>query len=667
MQDEEKTREQILEELNTLKKTNSMLKDWAFLKANTIDAITIQDFKGNIRAWNKGAENMYGFKEAEALQMNISTIVPPEKSEEALDFIKQLQTEEVESFETKRLTKDGKILDVWITVTPLTDDEGNPYGVGTTERDVTQRNLIRTELYNEKEWFKVTLSSLGDAVVATDSEGAVTFMNNVAETLTGWNVNEAHGTPLPEIFNIVNDLTRSRVENPVEKVLRTNGVVGLANHTILIAKDGTEYFIDDSGAPIRDKEKNIIGVVLVFRDISEKRKLEQKMIQSQKLEAIGTLAGGIAHDFNNLLTPIMGYSDMIRMGLPPDSQESQYAKNILASSVQAKNLVEKILTVTRSSLEKTETVQLNTIVNEVLTILRASTHPSIVLRQENDFDLPQISADPSQMYQLVLNLCTNAIQAMGESGELVIKLDVVRYHPSFHDHPSSIPLLCLSVQDNGCGIDKKTLQRIYEPFFTTKQRGEHRGTGLGLSIVSNIVKNHQGFLEVESEPDVGTIFRTYFPSIETHETRSAETLVETPENSFETSRDCIMLVDDDPMVNQLGTSILKKLGYQVESFLNAHEALKAFEAAPEKFQLILTDYTMPNVTGPQLIKQVKAIRSDIPVLIITGYSNLATPENYKEWRCDGFVKKPFDVAKLSNAVRQVLANAKTRATVAKNR
>ena len=289
-------------------------------------------------------------------------------------------------------------------------------------------------------------------------------------------------------------------------------------------------------------------------------------------------------------------------------------------------------------------------------VLRASISKDIDIRQEIDFDLPLISADPSQIYQVILNLCTNAVQSMQERGELWIRLNRPKHNQLRHEQKQvTEEFLCLSVQDNGCGMDAATIERIYEPFFTTKEKGEQRGTGLGLSIVSNVVKQHRGYLEVESDPGVGTIFRVYFPILKGEEALSPKV----SESSVVSGNEHILLVDDEKMLCDMGTSILEDLGYRVTSFTDSQEALKAFDTNYQDFHLVVTDYSMPHLTGPQLMKKMKAIRSDIPMLLITGYSNLATPENIQEWGCDGIIAKPYDVKKLSQTVSLALAKLKT--------
>jgi signal transduction histidine kinase/ActR/RegA family two-component response regulator len=403
-----------------------------------------------------------------------------------------------------------------------------------------------------------------------------------------------------------------------------------------------------------DDQKTIRTTI---NDLTEQKRLQNQISQNQKMEALGALSGGIAHDFNNLLVPIMGYTEMIKMGLEPNCKEVGYAAAIGESARIAKDLIEKILLFSRKSPTITQSVQIKSVLEECLTLIRASIPKNIDIRQEIDFTLPLISADPSQLHQVIINLCTNAAQAMLGGGELWIRLNHIKHTTFAKTQEPPIPendLICLSVQDDGCGMDAETLQRMYEPFFSTKEKGEQRGTGLGLAIVSNIAKQRSWHLEVESKVGAGTIFRIYFPTLP----KDILLTPKAPVTPFVAEAERTLLVDDDRLVNKLGTTFLEKLGFNVTSFLDSQEALNEFEQNAQNYQLVITDYSMAQLSGPQLIERIRRIRSDIPILLITGYANLATPENLQEWGCDGIITKPYNMKQLSNSIQRVLARTK---------
>jgi PAS domain S-box-containing protein len=416
-------------------------------------------------------------------------------------------------------------------------------------------------------------------------------------------------------------------------------------------KDGSYRWILAHASVIRDEQGKPIRMLGSHIDITERKQMEHTLNQSQKMKALGILASGIAHDFNNLLAPIIGYTELVKMRLAPQSQEFEYLQSVMDSAIRAKDLVQKILVTNRASLAKMEAVQLKTLIDEVLTVIQASIPKNIEIRQESDFDIPLISADSSQLYQVILNLCTNSVQAMKDGGELLIRLNRIKHGPEILEQTqTSNEYLCLSVQDNGCGIDSDTLKHIYDPFFTTKEKGEQRGVGLGLAIVFSVVEKHKGYIEVESEVGTGTIFRVYFPVLLQEETFSAK---ET-ESSVDSGNEHILLIDDEKMVCDLGTAMLQELGYQVTAYTDCEEALRKFEVDAQDFQLVITDYSMPKMTGPQLMQKIKDIRPDTPILLLTGYSNLATSENLQKWGCNGIVAKPYNSKELSQAVRQIL-------------
>jgi signal transduction histidine kinase/CheY-like chemotaxis protein len=394
-----------------------------------------------------------------------------------------------------------------------------------------------------------------------------------------------------------------------------------------------------------------------INDLTEQKRLQNQISQNQKMEALGALSGGVAHDFNNLLVPIMGYAEMIKMGLASNCKEFEYAAAIGESARIAKDLIEKILLFSRKSPTITQSVQIKNVLEECLTLIRASIPKNIDIRQEIDFTLPLISADPSQLHQVIINLCTNATHAMPEGGDLWIRLNHIKHNTFSKTQEPPVPendWICLSVQDDGCGMDAETLQRIYEPFFSTKVKGEQRGTGLGLAIVSNIVKQRNWHLEVESKVGAGTIFRIYFPTLPKDIALTPKPTV-TP---FVAGVEHILLVDDDRLVNKLGTTFLEKLGFDVTSFLDSQKALDEFQQKAQDYQLVITDYSMAQLSGPQLIQRIRRIRSDIPILLITGYANLVTPENLQEWGCDGIITKPYNLKQLSNSIQRVLAKTK---------
>jgi PAS domain S-box-containing protein len=385
--------------------------------------------------------------------------------------------------------------------------------------DIQERQRAADILRAERERFRVTLASIGDGVIVTDTEGRVTFLNEVARSLTGHD-DTALGQPLAEAFPILHETTRQLVENPVQRVLRERVVVELANHTVLIARDGKERPIEDTAAPIRDEDGAMRGTVLVFHDVSQKRQLEAQFLQAQKMEAIGRLAGGVAHDFNNLLTVILGYGDAMLSGLSDADPVRAMVEEVRQAGQRAAGLTRQLLAFSRQQVLQPRVLDLNAVVAGVEKMLRRLIGEDVSIACVLDPNLGRVQADPGQIEQVLMNLAVNARDAMPRGGRLTIETANVTLDETYSRlRPEVRPgrYVLLSVSDTGIGMDEATKARLFEPFFTTKEVGQ--GTGLGLATVYGIVKQSGGSIFVHSEPDRGTSFKIYLPCCEPAPTR----------------------------------------------------------------------------------------------------------------------------------------------------
>jgi two-component system cell cycle sensor histidine kinase/response regulator CckA len=506
-------------------------------------------------------------------------------------------------------------------------------------------------LSESRQWFKTTLNSIGDGVIATDVKGCVTFMNPVAETMTGWSNSEAFGKPLGQVFNIVNELTREPCENPALKAIETGQIIGLANHTLLISRDGTEIPIKDSGAPISLNGNDKLGAVLVFQDDSKARKAETALRRSQKLEAIGNLAGGIAHDFNNILTSIIGFTELSLQDAPCESEINDNLKEILFAGKRARNLVKQILTFSRRGEQERSPVQINSIITENVKMLRATIPSNIVIEEQLNPEPVTINANASQINQVILNLVTNSVHAIEENGRINVGVSVVDVDESNRDQYPEMPqgrYAKIFVTDTGCGIETEDLDFIFDPYFSTKT--PEKGTGLGLAVVHGIIKVHDGYINVSSKPGKGTAFYLYLP-LATQPSRPIEITVD---SKIQEGNEHILFVDDEPTIMKLQKKILERLGYAVTAKTSSVEALDVFRKSPERFQLVITDMTMPKMTGDKLSKAIKEIRSDIPVILCTGFSEKVNEETASQFAVEGFLMKPVDMNTLAETIRNVL-------------
>ncbi len=392
---------------------------------------------------------------------------------------------------------------------------GSPPLMLLTIEDITARRQAEAALRQQRDLLAVTLGSIGDAVLTTDTDGRITFLNPVAEAVTGWPLQDALGQPCDAVFRLVHERTRQPLESPVTRVLREGIVVDLAPQTVLPTRDGRDVPIADLSAPIRSGSERLQGVVVVFRDVSEARRLEEQLQQAQKMEALGTLAGGIAHDFNNILAAILGYTELAQDAVPLTSPVWPWLQRVLTAGLRAKDLVLQILAFSRNTPAERTPVSLAVVLRETLPFLRALLPATIAIEEYLTLEASLVLADATQMHQIVMNLSANAAYAMRDTGGiLAVRLEAVEVDAAFAaTHPALClgPYVRLTVRDSGPGIPPDVLARMYEPFFTTKEVGQ--GTGLGLSVVHGIVESHSGAILVESTLGQGTTFTIYLPRL----------------------------------------------------------------------------------------------------------------------------------------------------------
>ncbi len=391
--------------------------------------------------------------------------------------------------------------------------------------------------------------------------------------------------------------------------------------------------------------------------LSDRKKIEKALVQTQKMEAIGNLAGGIAHDFNNILSAIIGYTELASMAIPQNSQISDYLNSIMQAGNRARNLVQQILTYSRQSEREHKPLLMKLVTKEAIKLLRASLPSTIEIRQNLNSDA-LVMGDPTQIHQILMNLCTNAGHAMKESGGILevnlLDVDIDSTYISRHPGLKPGPYIKLTVSDTGCGIPENVIDRVFDPFFTTKKR--EGGTGMGLAVVQGIVESCQGTIHVESEPEIGTRFKVFLPTIESAMTDDDETAETIPEGVEK-----ILFIDDEPTLIDIGKRMLENLGYQVTAVKNPEEALILFREQVNTFDLVVTDMTMPEMTGDKLARKLIAIRKDIPVVLCTGFSSGVTEEKAKKMGIRGFLMKPIILSDIAKLVRKLLDEAKDKA------
>lgn len=496
---------------------------------------------------------------------------------------------------------------------------------------------------------EITLNSIGDAVIATDENGNITRMNPVAQDLTAWTQDDAAGKPLNEVFYIISADTREVVPNPTEKVFKTGKIVGLANHTLLIAKNGNEYHISDSSAPIRNQEDQITGVVLVFRNITEEYALQEKLLQSQKLDAIGQLAGGIAHDFNNMLGGIMGAAELLERIIPQDPETKEYLDMIVETAERAAGLTSKLLAFARRQPTYLVPVDIHQIINDSVAILKQTIDKRISVEVNLGAQFSKVIGDDSQLQSVLLNLGINASHAMPEGGTLsfLTKItDLVEAQcklSTFNLTPGTY--LQVEIRDTGCGMPFEIINNIFEPFFTTKEQG--KGTGLGLAAAHGTVIQHKGSITVYSEYEKGTVFHILLP-------------VTKDKNNLQNKatpilgKGHILLVDDELVMRTTGNLLLSQFGYKVLLAKNGREALDIFKKNINEIDLVILDMIMPEMNGRDCFKEIKKIDPHIRIILSSGFTRKEDLYDLEEKGLAGFIQKPYRSVDLSRIVAKAL-------------
>jgi PAS domain S-box-containing protein len=488
-----------------------------------------------------------------------------------------------------------------------------------------------------------------DALTITTLTGQYLDVNENFLRMTGYQRQEVIGHTNVELDRWVDPAERARVV----KALQESG--SLRN---LEAKFRTK------AGDIRNEQLSLELIELdgescilsITRDITEAKRLEAHVRQTQKMEALGTLAGGIAHDFNNVLMAVLGYTELTLYDVPADSIAWHNLQEVLTAGKRARSMIQQILAFSRQSEVERKPVQLSLLVKEVLGLLRASFPSTITIRQSIDNMAGTVLADPAQIHQVLVNLCVNAEQAMRDTGgtlEVCLKatevdMDMAARHPELRLGPHVL----LTVRDTGHGMPPEVLERIFEPFFTTKKVGE--GTGMGLAMVHGIVASHGGAITVRSTPKHGTTFEIYLPC-------SQEPPVSADAIIIPASQDhaCLLFIDDEQTLVHLGQAMLERLGYEVVAKTNSREALETFRATPHRFDLVITDQTMPYMTGEALIQELRRIRSDIPVILCTGFSHTMTDEKAALLNIEAYLIKPLQLNDLAQAIHDILARRAT--------
>ncbi len=626
-------------------------KKYRELVETTPDFIFTVDRRGCFTFINPQFERVIGYTLGDLAGKPFTQILPEEFKKFTVDrFLEGIRGKQTGPYVAELISRNGKRIPVEFLVTTLSDAEGKPSGRLGIGRDITERRMAEELLRESEERFRQFFTHTPDYSYMINHRGRIIDINEPALKTLGYQKNELLGQPFsaiyaPESMDKMNDL--------FSQWLKTGHI---ANEVMVIqTKSGEMRKVLLNMGSVRDKDGNVLYATTIQTDITDRERLEAQLIRAQRMESIGTLAGGIAHDFNNILSAIMGYTEMAMAKLPRSRPEHLYLTRVFRASERARDLVKQILDFSRQSKQEVWPLRLTTVVKEALKLLRASIPATIRIVQQMETEHDLIMADPTQIHQVIMNLCTNAAHAMRErGGVLTVRLTSRAIYPG-SDKPAPDltigPYAVLSVSDTGHGIDEAIMDRIFDPFFTTKEPGE--GTGMGLSVVHGIVKSHNGTATVESRIGQGTTFHVYLPLLEEKVVAPTADIAARAVGGDER----ILFVDDEPELAHLSNEMLTDLGYRVTSLTSPLKALELFRDDPRQFDLVITDQTMPDMTGTELARALLAIRPDIPIVLSTGFAEATSLEEIEKIGIRDTIIKPIVQRYLSAIIRRALEPA----------
>ncbi len=616
-----------------------------------IGIAVLDSVNGRFKQINKKYCDITGYFQEEMLNLTFQEITYPDDLQANLDHMQQLLAGQISSFQIEKryIQKNGKVIWVNLTCIPLWLEVTDPPIHMAMVENISQRKQAENGLKESEERFRLLSEAIPQQVWTALSDGSLDYVNQRVVKYFGCSFDEIVGQGWQQFLH-PDDLpgclerwTKARdTQQPYEVEFRLRRSV-----------DHTYRWHIARALPVLNQEGQVVKWFGTNTDITQFKELENQVRQSQKMEAIGTLAGGIAHDFNNILMAITGYAELAKLTVTGNTLAHKNLDEVLVAGQRGKELVQQILAFSRQTEKERQPIELQSVVKEVCKFLRASFPATVEIRQNFTKGTTFIFGDPIQMYQVVMNLCTNAEHAMRERGGLLeLMLDHVTCETNWRGTLTQLragPYIRLTVRDTGAGITPEVAERIFDPFFTTKKVGE--GTGMGLAVVHGIVTSHDGCIDVQSESGQGTTFTIHLPEMEATILKGD---IKPIVREFLMGQGHILFVEDEESLARLGEEAMKALGYEVTVHTSSLKALKAFCADPFRFDAVITDQTMPNMTGEVLSRELLKIRPGVPIILCTGYSHSMTSEKANALGIQAFLLKPLLIKDLGRTLREVL-------------
>jgi len=648
----------LAEEVERRKKTEEALREseekYRMLAENASDIIWSMDMSLQFTYISPSVEKVQGWTAEEMKSLRLQDIMPSDslavimkvfEEEIALEKTPGADPKRTRRFEIKEYHKGGSTIWMELIAGFIRNEHGDPIGITGITRDIMDRKLAEEALRSSEErFFKAFHISPAPTIISNLEDGRYLDVNESFAKMLGFSREEMIGRTASELNVWANYDDRKSV---VEK-LAARGFLRDVALDLQTKSGNTRHVLASAEIISLLKGKFMLSI---FLDITDRKKIETQLRQTHKMEAIGTLAGGIAHDFNNILSSVIGYTEMALEEDGIGERPRRYLEQIHKAGERARDLVKQILAFSRKQELEQKPVLITPIIKECIKLLRSSLPATVKIVQTLTEAPVMILSDPTQIHQVLMNLCTNAAHAMQEKGG-VLDIRLEQEHVDVSRTINTFTLgvgnyAKLTISDTGCGIEASIMEKIFDPFFTTKVPG--KGTGLGLSVVYGIVRDHGGAIDIVSEPGKGTAVSVYFPLEETKKSLPEQATEPIPGGS-----ECILLVDDEAALTELGCLMLTSLGYHVTSRTSSIEALEAFRARPDSFDLVITDMTMPNMRGDDLARELLKIRPDIPIILCTGFSEMISEEKAKSIGIRRFVMKPLFKNHLAKAIREVL-------------